>query len=117
MVDLAQGWGGARVPEPETLQAIAIPDKVFHIVGTDQHVITRPSNLRTLNFKVEVDAFRFKTSLVTDELAVPDVSDQAAGEGSVLFVTTDGLQHLHAPEDITVQGSAAGSILTYWWSK
>ena len=117
MADLNQSFVGARQGSHENLQAIAIPDKIFHIVGSNPHVISRPDNYRTLVCKVEVGTIRIKTSEVTDELQIPDASDQAAGEGSVAFVPADGVFLISAGEVFTVQGSAGGDILTYWWLK
>lgn len=114
MVELNQNFAGAK-SRADNLQALAIPDKIFSLVGTNPAVIERPDNYRTLVFKVEVGAFRIRVAEITDSLDPPDITDQVSGEGTVSFTPVDGVVVLQAPTLLSLQGQSGSDILTYWW--
>jgi len=66
---------------------------------------------------VEVDGFRFKVGDFDTgaKQAAPPGASISDGSGSILLTAAMGIVVLSAPTAFSVQGSAAGSILTYWW--
>lgn len=98
---------------------VPLSREIFHHVGAADRIITRPDwgnrKPRFLVMHCEGAAVRVKLG---NQPASHDGAAPAAtlltGEGSFLLAVGD-LRVFPAPSSMTTAGSAAGSILTYWW--
>ena len=101
---------------PRDLGVVPLPQEIDQVVGTAVTKLTRPAKAEVLVLVVEKNTFRVKPG---DWVSTP-LSGAAPGasitDGTGSLLLPEGSRWvLSAPDKITVVGSAAGSILTYYW--
>lgn len=104
-----------RILPPEDVGALALSNEINHVYGQTATLLTRPAGGRHLVMRCEADGFRIRlgdqTATLTGAAPGADVED---GTGSLLLAAGEDLV-IPAPTLITVCGSAATAILTYFW--
>jgi hypothetical protein len=113
-----------RVNAPEHIGAISIGD-INHVVGQTATALTRPSNEssspfsetpKTLYMQVESGSFRVQIGDTHETLTyAPPVASVSDGSGSLLIFPGMVPPYYTAPSTVTVVGSSASDVLTYWW--
>lgn len=94
---------------------LPLPEEVNHVVGTTVTTLTAPAGATTLTMICEVNNFRIKAGTHGSLSSGAPGATVSTGTGSVKLVADQKLV-IPAPTTITVVGTAAGSILTYYWS-
>ncbi len=114
---------GQNINPPDVLGLISLSDVMDSVIGVSATVLTRPGagsgpyseTPKSLVLSVEAGSFRIQIgdthTTISHTAPVATTSDGSAGlllvEGAPMAVT--------APSKVTVIGSDAADILTYWW--
>ena len=113
-----------RINAPEHLGLISISDAINSVKGATATVLTRPvaattspfaETPKTLAISVEVGSFRIQIgdTSATISNAAPGTTTSDGSSG--LLLTVGVPVAFTAPSKVTVIGSSASDILTYWW--
>lgn len=108
------GFGGQHLLSAEVLQALAIPKKVFHYVGTTVTVIERPidAKAKVLVLIPEADNARIKIgNFGSYDYAVDDAAEDTLSLSDHGFETGDGPFQLTTTDTLPAGSSAATN---YW---
>lgn len=113
-------YGGQRIISVEDMGALALSDEVNAVVGTSATKITKPTGAlkaKALVLMSDKGGFRVRrgdfvsSGMPTVEYPTVSVTDGTGG----LYIPSGGFVILPAPDQVTVKGYAADSVLTYYW--
>lgn len=112
------GKEAQRINAPGSLGLLSLSNEVNHVVGNTVIKLVRPAGAESLVMIVESGTFRARLGdhdagggALTAAAPGASVTD---GTGSVQLTPGQPFA-ITAPNEITVCGTGAGDILTYWW--
>ena len=105
---------GQRPIAMEALGAIPVAGEIEHLVGVTKTTLTRPTGMKTLVLHVEAGAFRAQLGAGAGLTGAAPGASVTDGTGS-LKLAAGSQTVLPAPATITVIGTSASDVLTYYW--
>lgn len=106
---------GQSVPSPEALGTLPLASEINSHVGTSKLLITRPAGARTgLVLMADKGSFRVRSGDVDMPSTLQPAASVTDGTGGLLLSEGAALV-LAAPSEVSIQGYAADSVVTYYW--
>lgn len=104
-----------RVNSAGDLGLLSLSNNIQHVVGNTATVLIKPAGAETLVMHVESGTFRLQTGDTSAGIAATAPSDDVTDGTGSLKLGADKTFAFTAPDEVTVIGSGAGDILTYWF--